>query len=227
MNLIMRTFGIWFITAGFGTAQETPFRNLGFESARLPVIPISQEGGLVSASDALRGWTVYPAPERWAGIYHNATTFGSATIKVFGPNWRNSSDILTGNYSILLGGALVFPPGSATAVPSVPGIGQIGTIPSDSRSVRFETDGSSSFTLTFAGTELPIFYVETKPRYQIWGADVGMLAGQTGELRFVGSGILDEIAFSSLAVPEPGVLSLLLGGFGLFRWLVWRRRESR
>jgi hypothetical protein len=66
--------------------------------------------------------------------------------------------------------------------------------------------------------------------YTVWGADISSYAGQTGQLLFTtiadipfaSGGLLDNIQFSSIPIPEPGVVGLLgLGGLSF----LWHRRK--
>jgi hypothetical protein len=63
--------------------------------------------------------------------------------------------------------------------------------------------------------------------YTVYGADVSALAGLEETLMFsatTGDGILDDIQFSSMIVPEPPTMSLifLLGGL-----LIYARHRSQ
>ncbi len=54
-----------------------------------------------------------------------------------------------------------------------------------------------------------------------------MFAGQTGELRFLGTGLFDGVQFSTVPIPEPGAEVLLRSGvLGCGWWLRQRRRAN-
>jgi hypothetical protein len=80
--------------------------------------------------------------------------------------------------------------------------------------------------VTFAGQEIPLFQVGSGVNYVIMGGDVSRFAATAGELRFTALpqyyGMLDNIQFSPLPIPEPGAWGLLAVGVGL---LVWRLRR--
>src|ERR1039457_2250719 len=90
------------------------------------------------------------------------------------------------------------------------------------RHTRLQGDWSSDvcssdlpgpFLVSLAGQSIPYFTLSTGPNYTLYGADVSAFSGQTVELRFsaVGGVVggnnwnLDNISFSNLPVPEPGV----------------------
>ena len=104
--------------------------------------------------------------------------------------------------------------------PSFPGgavlasIGQVGTIPATARSMQFYAQGFPA--VVFGGQQLGLVTLATTPTYSIFAADVSAFANQTGELLFTGSTTLDNIYFSSTAVPEPGALALGILGLIMF-----------
>ena len=54
--------------------------------------------------------------------------------------------------------------------------------------------------------------------------DISMFAGQTGELRFAGAGLFDDIQFSNQPIPEPGTFCLFgLGALLLGRGFLCKR----
>jgi hypothetical protein len=66
----------------------------------------------------------------------------------------------------------------------------------------------------------------------LFGVNISAWAGQTGELEFTANAgsiestiVLDDIAFSTSAVPEPGTLVLMLIGGAGFVLRRWRARE--
>ena len=71
--------------------------------------------------------------------------------------------------------------------------------------------------MSFGGNPLATQRIGGTARFHVLAADVSALAGQSGELRFSQTGMLDGISFSTLPVPETNALWLLLaGGIVLF-----------
>ncbi|MBE0543896.1 MAG: PEP-CTERM sorting domain-containing protein [Verrucomicrobia bacterium] len=77
--------------------------------------------------------------------------------------------------------------------------------------------------------------MDTGPNYDIFGVDVGGLAGLTGELRFTavpfaGGGFggvrLDNIFFSEQPIPEPSVAALFAFGALVLGWRLVRQRQA-
>ena len=76
----------------------------------------------------------------------------------------------------------------------------------------------------FGGQYIPLVQFGTSGNNIVMAGDISMFAGQTGELRFVGGGLFDDIQFSPVPIPEPGVLGLFGLGAVLLGWrLLWKR----
>jgi hypothetical protein len=127
--------------------------------------------------------------------------------------------VIYGNYSLLFQ--------LSSDYTEAPEIAQTGQIPELSLSLRFTSRAhfyNNHFDVTFNGTELPVQFISSSSNGTLWGADVSDFAGQTGELKFQGVGVLDGIEFSPVAIPEPGIWSLALLGGGV---VIVNRRCSR
>ncbi len=113
---------------------------------------------------------------------------------------------------------------------------QTGVIPANAESIEFKawnTLGSAPLSVSFSGNALGLFLLSTTelPSGQdvnTYGADVEPYAGQSGALEFTatfGNWIeLDDISFSTTAVPEPSPLILTGIAAAIF---VARRRWRR
>ena len=203
------------LTCQIGRSQGS-FVNLDFESANVPDIPQFQGGADVAASIGIPGWTPYLGGIPVTTILHNNETLTAAAIAIQGPSWPSQS-ILQGSYTVLL------EPASSPLPPTAAAVGQTGQIPAGTRSIFFY--GTGGYTVTFAGQQIPISAVGSGPNYTIFGGDISAFAGQTGELRLQGGGLLDNILFSNQSVPEPTVFALL--ALGAIMLGLSRRRERR
>jgi hypothetical protein len=194
---------LWLMQAAI--YSQTEFRNFDFESALLPEIPADQPGGFVNTSDAIPGWEAFgrQLDKPLARISHNDITLGGAAIIVYGPQWRNSGEILEGSYSVGLT-TRAFDPESVVA------IAQTGRVPLGSKSLLFYAQAPAVVKVTFGNDKLPFFDLVSRDKYHVYGADVSPYAGLTGELRFTavafppyvaGGTILDNILFSSGDLP--------------------------
>jgi hypothetical protein len=198
-----------FVASAF--AQGT-FVNLDFEAAKVSDLPYPGSGEIVAVSNGVPGWSI--SPELEPGMMgHNGLPLGGADVEIYGPDWP-STQILQGFYTVGLFHSTAGPPTEAS-------IFQTGQIPLGTKSIQFY--GNFMYVVSFAGQQVPLVTLGTGPNYNILGGDVSVFAGQTGELRFTGSGLLDNIVFSTQAIPEPSVLALSALGTLLLVWRFHRR----
>lgn len=211
------------------------FQNLNFEAANLPVIPSGQFGGQVSSLDALPSWTAYFGTNQTSLVLHNNLTVGAVSISVFGPNF-GTSQILQGNYSVLLRSGL-----SGLDTPAGAVLAQTGNIPATALSIQFMArqllgNLSSLLVVSVGGQNLPLVPLSITPNYTLYGANISAYSGLTRELRIgslplagpeYGSFLIDGIAFSNQAVPEPSTLGLLGLGALLFSFRSSRAWSGR
>jgi hypothetical protein len=191
------------------------FVNLDFEDATV----ILDDPGVVEASSALPGWTPFPG-----NVGYDTVSLGGAAVFLedTATPYGSHSLPIEGNYSVFLEDPEVV---SETAA-----IGQTGTIPITTQSLTFFGNlagnlSGGNLQVTFNGQNISYFAIGNGAAYTIYGADISAYAGQTGQLLFTTpvqtSALLDNIQFSSTAVPEPsefalGAIGALLLGFR--RW---------
>jgi len=215
----------------FGYAQETPFQNLDFEQAN----PVSShtDPTVVTAASAFPGWLVYCGSVKQTQAYQNNYALNLATGDIFGPNYPSAGPpqtgapgIIDGSYTAVVQGG---PQGLGSAIVDT-SLKQTGTIPAADTSLIFKAwdNGHTGFSVSFAGNSLSLLNLGSGPNYTLWGADISPYAGQTGLLAFTATAQyapslweLDDITFSTQAVPEPS--PLILAGFGGLMFLLRRR----
>ena len=88
--------------------------------------------------------------------------------------------------------------------------------------------GFMPLSVSLSGQSIPIFAVGTGPNYTLFGGDISAFGGQTVELEFAAlppnsNWTIDSIEFSSQAVPEPSVLTLVALGSVFLIWCVRHR----
>jgi hypothetical protein len=112
---------------------------------------------------------------------------------------------------------------------AIPAIAQVGTVPSNAQSIRFYAHSYITLpVMDFGGQQIPLTVLGgSSSTYYIWGGNISSFAGQTGELRFLGDFSLDNISFSNLPTPEPGVFGLSALGALLLGWRALGRRPAR
>lgn len=189
------------------------FKNLDFEAANISDDPL-KIGYPIPVSDAMPGWKAYFGSLETDFVMHNALGLGTAVISIIDTNMDFGFSPLDGNYSVVLD----------EKYNGRPAIGQTVTIPNNSLSVVFllRDTYSYKFEVSFEGQVLPYYKTWTGPDYDACGVDIKEFQGQTGEFRFTesngGIAVLDDIQFSSEAVPEPGTALLFaLGAILLLR----------
>jgi hypothetical protein len=209
-NLIAFALVAFLLAVGrrHGCAQGT-FVNLDFEHPIPPLV----FGQRVPITNALPGWTGYIGGIQQDQVFYDAQSTGAAEIALM----DSASDYqpFQGSYFVLFGPD--FNGGHLAA------IAQLGTVPSTAESVRFYAYGS--LAVTFAGQQIPLYALGGTSAYTIYGGNISSFKGQTGWLQFQGNAFLDNIQFSNLPIPEPGVFGLSALGALLVGWRVlWRRR---
>jgi hypothetical protein len=191
------------------------FVNLNFEAANLSAYGTGPAG--VSTKDAIPHWTAYIEGQPLTDIVYNTVALDDSAVSIHGTN-SSSVTPIQGKYSILLQGGTQYSYSTNSA------IGQTGQIPVNALSLVFWGYISPS-GVTFDGQTLSLAILGNTPNYNIYGADISAFAGQTGQLLFTASklsgALIDNIQFSTTAVPEPSAFALTaLGGLllGYRRW---------
>ncbi|MEI7533432.1 MAG: PEP-CTERM sorting domain-containing protein [Verrucomicrobiae bacterium] len=191
------------------------FVNLDFEAANTSGY---SPGAIIPTTVAIPGWSAYfgSSTTPSSGMFYDTVSLGGAMV-VLEDNNNPSPKPIQGNYSILL-------QGSTASTPTSVAIGQTKTIPIGTQSLTFFGVFGGDFRVTFNGQSLAYIVTGSTANYNILAADVSAYAGQAGQLLFTAPvnsyALLDNIQFSTNAVPEPSTFALVgLGGlaFGLFK----------
>ncbi len=209
------------------TSKGQGFINLNFEQAQLSDLTTNSYG--IYGSAVSRGWTAYFTGYSTTNLWYNNLSLGGAAVSLEGTNNVGGFPLIQGKYFMLLQGS--FGNGSPAS------IGQTGTIPANAQSLTFWGSGGD---VSFNSQLLSVVSLGSTNGYGIWGADISGFAGQTGDLLFTAENgntfnhptsssyypgawvYLDNIQFSSLAVPEPSALALAGLGAAFFGWRRWR-----
>lgn len=181
---------------------QSAFVNLNFQSATLSSDrPWYYE---VSTGSALPGWTVQIGGNSPDQIFYNTITLDAAGVTLQGPD-SLAFPPLPGSYSVYLQSSSIFTPVVASA-----SLSQIGFVPTTANSLQFVgLEGYGNGQVSLGGEVLGLSVLDRSGNYILYGADIRSLAGSTQELRFTSMyhvGLyIDDIRFSSVVVPEPGM----------------------
>jgi len=216
----MKSPTVFLLLAASSALAQGNFQNLDFESAVVPNVPPDQFVYPISLTNILPGWTGYYNTNQGQFGSYNGVPMSRVNIGlVDGHTSYYSNFVIEGYFTAVLQTGNVNPPltyGSA-------GIGQTSLIPGDARSLLFDARMLEGFTsnvlATVNGQVLPFTQVSAGANFIRYGIDISAFAGQTAEIRFTaepGFGLpdpytgvlLDNIQFSSSAIPEPSVLTL-------------------
>jgi PEP-CTERM motif len=207
------------VASPLGHAQG--FMNLDFENA--VIVPDSSHPNEVFANSAIPGWTAYVGSTPQTSIVYNTVSLGATSIAILGATGVPSS--LSGAYSIDLYGGQ-----TATSA----SISQTGLVPVGTQSILFKAHYSGppggTLLVSLGGQGIAFSPISSTANYTIYGGDVSAFAGQAEQLVFAApQGAnnywnLDDIQFSSQAVPEPSTLALsVLGALALVSRFVRRK----
>jgi PEP-CTERM motif len=217
---------------GFESGLAQGFINLNFESANIPAG--TQTGSFIPISDAFPGWTAFQTSPNTgsnslSAAWYDLVSTGGEGISVNDANAPFGFGSISGKYS-----AYLFS-GNAGNVSYDVGISQTGLVPSGTESLQFQVgEASSPFKVTLGGETINVLPLANFSTYTLYGGNVSSFAGQAETLTLTETfptmygppGILslDNILFSTMAVPEPTTFGLLVLGGAIF--FGWRRRHG-
>ena len=213
-NIVVGMFLLFLTPLGFSQS----FINLNFESAR--IVPTENGWPQIETTNALPGWTVLIGGSQITTITYNAQAVGGTWVSIDATNGLQ----ISGRDSVFLQGGF-YPFTAPTAA-----ISQTGLIPISAVSLLFQAQpGPGDLEVSFGSQVLSVFALSTGPNYTLYGADISAFAGQTNALTFsalqnlnaYNGWRIDNIQFSTNAVPEPSMFALIgLGGvlLGFRRW---------
>jgi hypothetical protein len=200
-------------SCGPDAAIGAAFRNLDFESAVVGT-PVYGER---LASQAVPGWTTNNYDPGY--VLYDTMALDSVCVSIHDGKSGSFGDLnpLDGRYSLLLQRSSLYavPPNEDAW------IAQTGNIPNDATCLMFSTEsncGAGFLVASLNGTAIPMSLYSVGDQInqnhgvvETFIGDIRLFAGQPNvELRFTGSGTLDDIQFSSLIAPEPSALVLLV-----------------
>jgi hypothetical protein len=211
-------------------AQGQGFVNLDFEQST--IVSSSPSGfGFNTGTADVPGWTEYNgwSDANYSGgatLMYNNQPLDEPGVALEGTDFPIPA--IQGQYSVLLLGGDILGGTQGAA------IGQTGTIPLTAQSITFWWGtglDNYSLQITFGGHLLSFSPISSTAKYVIYGADISGYAGQTGELLFTegpsaGEGVIDNVQFSSTAVPEPSEFALAALGALLLGFRRWRNSSS-
>ena len=231
--------GLAVLLSAWGTAGQSNFQNLGFESATL--VPVPGHPPFYYFAQAFPGWTGYVGGVQEGLTVYNELAMSTAGFSIIDaayqplPGYGSTGGLIQGSYTAVLmsGHSGVNQPTDAT-------IAQTGLVPVGTQSLRFKAqfapfNSSGSFGVTLGGETLSLLPIASGANYTLYAADIHALAGQTATLAFTVFSypqqlaadylFLDSIQFSNQPVPEPSAFALSTLGALLFGWRVLRRRR--
>ena len=200
----------------FSAFAQGTFQNLDFESAN---VAGATRGDPIAASAGMPGWSVSGSL-----LYYDVLALSSPVVGINDQNTGLGFEPLQGSFSAYLAGG----EGSATA------ISQTGLVPVGTKSifVDVQTTGFNLIT-TLDGQTIAMQPVSVNSGYTVYGGDVSAFANGSHTLAFtepntpnaLGIATLDNIIFSTNAIPEPAAWALMLCGAG-FLGVMGQRRKA-
>jgi hypothetical protein len=181
--------------------------NGGFEDGSLVMInPVA-----VKPAEALPGWNALSGGTPLLFLGYNAPGLDSAWVSIH--DNANPNDLfkpIGGTYSVFIKGATPLGPSLDAEIT------QVVAVPSDSKSLFFRARNLNGLDLSFNGQNLTYYEFQQGGGDSAYGADISGFAGSTGEIRFTAGqgewGLIDDVLFSTIVIPEPSVMGLSAGG---------------
>jgi hypothetical protein len=208
---------IWLSTVALAASlRGQAFTNLNFESAQVVFTSTNGIEVNIAAASALPGWSTFSGTNQLSQVGYNPS-FAAIPLPVdlVGSN----ASVIDGNFSVLLFDNLLGNTGF---------ISQTGLVPNDAKSLPFDATLPPA-RVSLGGQSLSFIAISNALNssghsYTIYGADISGFGSQEETLTFSGACYLDNIQFSTTAIPEPSAISIVCLGSGV---LVYLRRKYR
>ena len=205
------------------------FQDLDFESATL----VTALGGTVNFAPAFPGWSGFAGTNQLGTALYDRTFLDSTGISIIDTNPLPPGvfgELIDGNYTAVLQAGVY-----SGFTPTDVSLSQTGLVPPGTKSLSLYARPSSltisNFTVSLGGVNVNLISSPVaNTDFNLYQADVSTFAGLHEELKFTLFSqnphvsnrylSLDDIEFSSMAIPEPSVLSLVMmavAGLGLWR----------
>ncbi len=223
-RMSVRLIGAAVMTA-FVTYGQGMFQDLDFESARVVLITNTLGGPpFIAVTNALPGWSAF------------STSPAIGTNQLFQVAYNPGPNYVSTEYSIaLLGSNNYVLSGNFSVAVTYGSIEQTGLVPTNAESLFFEMIAAPGFLVSLGGQNLSYVAISNLvnsagQNYTLYGANISAFAGQIETLAFSSSSTafgaeLDNIQFSSIPIPEPGVFSLVCLGGGVLLYVIRRRHR--
>lgn len=219
--------GFTSVGAGVLPAQGI-FQNLGFENTTLNVIVSNPWIPSFITNATIPGWEWSPRSNFGFGDPQTTVSLNNFALDAPAVTLHSSNSTsypsLHGGYGVLLQGG-TRSGGLVSGNTNGAYIYKSGQIPTTVQTLTYFASGAISVTLN--GQFLPSIVLSHAASYSVWGVSISDYAGQLVELRFttpwLANGRLDNVRFSSGAIPEPS--SCVLFGFGGLIVLIMRKAK--
>lgn len=199
------------------TSAQGTFENLGFEGVKNVPSPW-QHQLFMPATDALPGWNCYIGETPIGVVAYEGIALDSAYVGIVSrTNEYAPRCPFPGDYALSLQYGVT---GSSQGVFSYSpaAVAQSGLVPAEAQSIRLIA--TYPFLVTFEGDPIPLVPLRSEGDYAIYGGDISLYAGQSGELRITSYShfnYLDAVTFSPVPIPEPSSVGMALVGLYLSR----------
>jgi hypothetical protein len=197
--------------------SQGTFQNLDFEDANTSAFSPAD----IPSADAFPGWETLVGGMEVSSVGYDALSIGGAAIAIIDD--KTGYVPIQGTYTAYLMASSVS--GHADTV----SLSQSGTVPVGTGWIEMDANqaSSSTFSVTLNGTAVNMTPLQTYPSYTLYGGNVSAWSGQTATLAITENEPsnpqlspsllqLDDITFSTQAVPEPNTLALTGTGGVLF-----------